>query len=103
MKKALVSLSIAAVSLLTMQSAWADISNNSCSSGKAKSSGCHGGNEVGGSPSNDASCCAKAIVKLPPFASPGPFHETEKSAVSPNKGDVAAKKHGYVGHVTLLR
>lgn len=38
------------------------ISNNSCSSGKAKSSGCVGGNEVGGDAKNDASCCSKAIA-----------------------------------------
>lgn len=38
------------------------ISNNSCSSGNAKSSGCVGGNEIGGDAKIDASCCVKAIA-----------------------------------------
>ena len=46
----------------SLQTASALISNASCSSGQAKSSGCQGGNEVGGDPKNDASCCAKAIA-----------------------------------------
>jgi hypothetical protein len=40
--------------------AFAYISNTSCSSGQAKSSGCQGGNEVGGPASKDAACCVSA-------------------------------------------
>jgi len=54
---------IAACNFFLASSSWALISNNSCSSGNAKSSGCQGENEVGGPAANDASCCAKAIAK----------------------------------------
>lgn len=100
-KSALAQCLVSATLACVAQAAWAAVPNASCSSGIAKTPACQGGNKVGQTASNDASCCEvkpAASAKPPPEEEPGGrgaprgFYNTKADISPPALGSTSAMK-----------